>query len=198
MELDNNKITLWHGGRDLHLSYHKPKICAKGRWEHGPGLYLTTHYETARKYAKGGGTTYKVELELGNHIKNIDIHIDNVLDFVKRSVIKSKQNDIIDDLHNNMKRSQTVPFINAEILVNLCVNYEALKGEQTVALNRFLVENNVDYGTEDNFGGRSETVCVVYNLDKIKKVKALKSKDIPTSEYELPFPSIIKKSRFKP
>lgn len=198
MELDNNIITLWHGGRDLHLSYHKPKICAKGRWEHGPGLYLTTHYETARKYAKGGGTTYKVELELGNHIKNIDIHIDNVLDFVKRSVIKSKQNDIIDDLHNNMKRSQTIPFINAEILVNLCVNYEALKGEQTVALNRFLVENNVDYGTEDNFGGRSETVCIVYNLDKIKKVKAVKSKDIPTSEYELSFPFVSKKSRFKP
>lgn len=198
MELESNIINLWHGGRDLHLSYHKPKVCAKGRWEHGPGLYLTTHYETARKYAKGGGTTYKVELELGNHIKNIDIHIDNVLYFVKKNVIKSKQKDIIDDLHNNMKRSQTMAFINAEVIVNLCVNYEALKGEQTVELNRFLVENNVDYGTENNFGGRGETVCVVYNLDKIKKVKAIKSQDVLLTDYELIFPSISKKSKITP
>jgi hypothetical protein len=198
MEVENNIISLWHGGRDLHLSYHKPKVCAKGRWEHGPGLYLTTHYETARKYAKGGGATYKVELELGNHIKNIDLHIDNILDFVKRSVIKSKQNDIIDDLHNHMKRTQKTPFINAEVLVNLCVNYEALKGEQTIALNRFLVENKVDYGTESNFGGRDETVCIVYNLDKIKKVKAIKSKDVPVSDYELYFPTINKKNKINP
>lgn len=195
MELENNNITLWHGGRDLHLSYHKPKVCAKGRWEHGPGLYLTTNYETARKYAKGGGTTYQVELELGTHIKNVTIHIDNVLEFVKNSVIRSKQKHIIEDLHNNMKRSQTVPFINAEIIVNLCVNYEALKGEQTIALNRFLVNNNVDYGTEHNFGGRGETVCIVYNLDKIKKVKQVKSKDVLLSEYELLFPAIYKKNQ---
>ncbi len=30
------------------------KTQSKGRYESGPGLYLTTHYETARKYAKGG------------------------------------------------------------------------------------------------------------------------------------------------
>lgn len=193
----NQEFTLWHGGRDLNFTYNEPKISAKGRWEHGPGLYLTTHYETARKYAKGGGSTFKVTIELGNHIGDINIHIDNVLDFVKKNVVKSKQNDIINDLHNNMKRSQTTPYIQAEVIVNLCVNYEALKGEKTVELNRFLVQNNVDYGTVDNFGGRNETVCVVYNLDKIKKVKSIKSTDVKIDDFEIFFPKKESKSKIK-
>jgi len=198
MEIENSIVTLWHGGRDLHLSYHEPKAASKGRWEYGPGLYLTTHYETARKYAKGGGKTYKVELELGNHIRDVKLHIDDVLVFVKANVVKSKQNDIIEDIHDNMKRSNTLPYITADILVNLCVNYEALKGDKTVMLNRFLVANNVDYGTVENFGGRNETVCVVYNLDKIKKVKSYKSQDIPVSEYESFFPKRYNKYKINP
>jgi hypothetical protein len=193
--MNDNEINLWHGGRDLHLSYHEPKAAAKGRWEHGPGLYLTTHYETARKYAKGGGSTYKVTLELGNHIKDIKIHIDDVLNFVTKNVVKSKQSDIIDDIHDNMKRTQTTPFVQAEILVNLCVNYEALKGDKTVALNRFLVENKVDYGIVRNFGGRNETVCVVYNLEKIKKVKVIKSNDVSLDQFELDFPLLERKNK---
>lgn len=189
------EITLWHGGRDLHMTYNAPKSSTKGRWEHGPGLYLTTHYETAKKYAKGGGNTYKVTLELGTHIKDVTIHIDDVLNFVKKNVVKAKQNDMINDLHNNMKRCQTVPFVHAETLVNLCINYEALKGEKTVALNRFLVDHNVDYGTVRNFGGRDETVCVVYNLDKIKKVKSIKSQDVTLDEFEINFPHKEKKHK---
>ncbi len=180
------EITLWHGGRNLEYFHDKTQISPKGRWEHGPGLYLTTHYETARKYAKGGGKTYKVTIELGTHIKDVTIHIDEVLNFVLKNVIKSKQKDIINDIHNNMKRMNSHSHLEAETLVNLCVNYEAVKGEKTISLNRFLVEHNVDYATSDWFSGRDETICIIYNLEKIKKVKAIPSKDVPLVDFELP------------
>jgi hypothetical protein len=185
MTEQNNEITLWHGGRNLEHYHNRPQISPKGRWEHGPGLYLTTHYETARKYAKGGGKTYKVTIELGNHIKDINIHIQEVLDFVLKNVIKSKQKDILNDIHNNIKRMNSYPYLEAETLVNLCINYEAVKGEKTISLNRFLVNHNVDYSTSDRFSGRDETICIIYNLDKIKKIKAISAKDVSLVDFEL-------------
>lgn len=188
---------LWHGGRDLEYNYDKPKASPKGRWEGGPGLYLTTHYETARKYAKGGGSTYKVSFEIGNHIKDVLIPIDSVIDFVNKNVVGKHRKDIIEDIHNNNKRMNTIGECSAEVLVNLCINYEALKGEKTINLNRFLVEHGVDYGTIDYFSGRDETVVILYNLDKINKVNSVKAKDVSLDEFELTFKPEVKKLKAK-
>ena len=65
-----NTLTLWHGGRALEHDYKK-SLPAKGLWEHGPGLYLTTSYLRAKQYAKGGGTTYSVTVEEGKDIENV-------------------------------------------------------------------------------------------------------------------------------
>lgn len=178
-------LSLWHGGRDLEHDYRTPKASSKGRWEHGPGLYLTTHYETARKYAKGGGKTYRVEFELGNNIKDIFLPLDDTLNFIKNYVTKSKQKDVLEDIHRNMKRMNLVDKVEAQVLVNLMINHEALIGEKTVKLNRFLVNNGVDYGSSDRFSGRDETIFIIYNLDKIKKVKAIASKDVNLNDWEL-------------
>lgn len=182
------EVILWHGGRDLEHNYRDTQVSSKGRWEHGPGLYLTTHYETARKYAKGGGKTYQVTVELGTHIKDVELPIEKVLDFISQNVVKSKRNDLTDDIHQNMKRMNSTTHVAAETLMNLCINYEALKGEKTVSLNKLLVEHGVDYGTAERFSGRDETVCIVFNLDKIKKVKAVLAKDVSLNDFELIFP----------
>lgn len=179
-------MELWHGGRDLEYNYRAPKPCAKGRWEGGPGLYLTTHYETAYKYSKGGGKTYKVDFELGNNQADVYIPLDKVIDFVSKSVAVKHRKNIISDIHDNAKRLGNFESVKSEVLVNLCINYEALTPKKTVELNRFLVENNVDYGTITNYSGRPETVIVLYNLDLIQKVKAIPSKDVSLEEYILP------------
>ncbi len=179
------EITLWHGGRNLEHNYKNIQASPKGRWEHGPGLYLTTHYETARKYAKGGGKTYKVTLELGTHIKDIVIPIDSVLDFISNSVTKSKQKEILEDIHNNMKRMNMTTHLHAETLMNLCINYEGLKGEKTISLNKLLVQHGADYGTVDRFSGRDETVFVVFNLEKIKQVNNIPAKNVLLSDFEI-------------
>ncbi|NCP98129.1 hypothetical protein GW796_07390 [archaeon] len=183
--INKQKLVLWHGGRDLEFEYRKAKMPTKGRWEHGPGLYLTTHYETAKQYAKGGGKTYNVEFELGNDIKNIYINLDSVLSFVKDYAIRKKQNDVIKDIHNNMKRLNLLDKVGAEVVLNLLFNYDAIKGKNVLKLNEFLVENNVDYGVVTNFSGRDEIVFVLFNLKKINKVVPISSKDVLLSDFEI-------------
>lgn len=191
-------MELWHGGKDLEYYYDKPKTSTKGRWEGGPGLYLTTHYETARKYSKGGGATYKVDLDLGNHAKDVFIPIQDVVDFISSNVVVKHRKSIIEDIHDNAKRTKTFDKVCSEVLINLCINYEALKGDKTLALNTFLVENNVGYNTIDNFSGRPETVVVLFDLASIKKVKKVPAKDVSLDEWELVFDINSKTRSLKP
>jgi len=193
---ENKNITLWHGGRDLEFNYRDPKPSSKGRWEHGPGLYLTTHYETARDYAKGGGKTYKVDFELGINIQNVMIPLEQALLFIYDNATKKKQKTIIEDIHENMKRMNLIDKVEANVFLNLLFNYDAIVGSKTLKLNRFLVENGVDYGVVNRFKGRDETVFVIYNLDKIKKVKPISAKDVDLKDFELEL-NLDKKNKLK-
>lgn len=180
-------MELWHGGRDLEFNYKKHKPSKKGRWEGGPGLYLTTHYETARKYSKGGGKTYKVDFDfdLSKSQSNVNISLEKIIDFVGAYVIGKHKKPIINDIHNHCKRINNFTDLKSEILVNLCVNYDALSPKNTLELNRFLVDNGVDFGLMENFSGRSETVVVLYNLALIHSVKPVPSSNVKIEEFEL-------------
>ena len=166
------RIVLWHGGRDLESGYPEVRSHGKGRWEHGPGLYLTTHYDTAAKYAKGGGKLYKVTVEEGTDIDDVTCPLEDAVQFVNRYVIGRKRKDMIDDLQRIMKRTNADQ-IRIEVLVNLCLNNEALPNSKTNVLRQFLIDHGVDYAWVKHYGGRDETVLVVINPRKIKKVEAI-------------------------
>lgn len=184
-------ITLWHGGRELEYSYKENLNCSSGRFEHGVGLYLTTHYETAKKYAKGGGKTYKIDLliEPERSISNTFINLESTLNFLSTYVKKKHLKDISTDISNYLKRTNSnIESIKADIIQNLIINYEAISPSNTKKLTEFLIDNGVDYGLVKNFGGRPETVVVVYNKDIIKKISAIPSKNVSLDEYILPVP----------
>ena len=73
-------MNVWHGGK-LEDSYQDSISHKKGRWEHGPGLYLTTHYDTAKKYLdivlNGGGA--KSMSKLFNELMDRDPNPSNLL-----------------------------------------------------------------------------------------------------------------------
>jgi hypothetical protein len=188
-------MILWHGGRDLEYSFQKIIPSKSKRWEFGPGLYVTTHYETARKYAKGGGSVYKVEFDLGTNIKDINVPIDIVSNFVNSYVIGKHKKPILEDLHNNMKKRDTIGFVNAEVILNLMINYDAVSSKNTVALNKFLVDLGADYVIGDRFGGRNETIFCLLNKEKIKKVKKTTSKEVSVHEYEFEITEILEKNK---
>ncbi len=190
-------MKLWHGGRNLESDYNEPKKATKGRWEYGPGLYLTTHYETAYKYAKGGGKTYQVHFELGTNINDIQIKFDDALSFIQSNVTKSKRTIILEDIHFHLKRMGKTSELEANVFLNLMINHDAVIVEKTINLNKFLVEQGIDYSTVDRFSGRDETVVVIFNHKLIKSVKPIKAKDVSLEEYELPI-SITNKRIIKP
>lgn len=180
-------IDLWHGGRNLEYSYKEFGGTRNKKWEYGPGLYLTTHYERARSYAKGGGTTYLVTIEEGNNLENVMVDIAELNEFVLSHVIRSKQKRILKDLHRNFEYSNNPPYIHLNILLNLIINDEAILNTKTHILNNFLVEKGADYSLVKNYGGRNETVLVIFNREKIKKVKATKAAEVDLTDYEKTF-----------
>ncbi len=174
-ESENETMRLWHGGRGLEFSYQEMLAHKKGRWEHGPGLYLTNHYEIAAKYAKGGGKIYLVTINKGTDIANVNVSIEDAIEFVKKYAIKRYQKKIIEDLQNSLNRQG---FLWISNVGNLCFNYNALTPENTINLRKFFVEHGVDYEIVKHFGGRNDsTVVVVYNPKIIKSVKVKKSSE---------------------
>lgn len=177
-------ITLWHGGRDLEYNYREYSGSKKGRWEHGPGLYLTTHYDRARQYSKGNGSTYKVNVECNNNIKDVIIPVEAINEFINRHVIKSKQKELLEDVYSNIERMKR-PGIIAENFLNLIINLNAIQNTNTIVLNKFLVEHNVDYGLVKRYGGREEDVVIIFNNKCIKSVNKITAKDVIKDDYEI-------------
>jgi hypothetical protein len=184
-EIIREDLTLWHGGRDLESSYDEVRPHKGGHLEHGPGLYLTTHYETAAKYAKGGGKLYKVTVGDGTNISNVVIPLDDMLGFVRRYVIGSKRRAMEEDLRANMNRAKT-DGVRAEVLINLCLNHEAIQNTKTGILRQFLIDHGVDYAKVSRYGGRDENLLVVINPKIIRKVEIIPASNVKDG-FKLPF-----------
>lgn len=168
-ESSGQTLTLWHGGRNLQSDYLEVRAHKKGRWEHGPGLYLTTHRDTAVKYAKGGGRVYEVIIAIdpSKELNEVEISMDSATEFVERHVMQKFRSKIINDLESSHDRRGR---LTASTLVNLCLNYEAIPNTKTDKLRRFLIDNGVDYTEVSRYGGRDETVYVVINPSIIQGV----------------------------
>ncbi len=182
-EAQERTLTLWHGGRDLESDYLEIISHKKGNWEYGPGLYLTTSYSTAAKYAKGGGKLYRVAIRQGVNISDVDLDMADVTEFVKRYGIASKRREFLDFCQQRMARSG-ITRLPAESFVTLLINLEAIQNTKTADLRHFLIAHGVDYTFVQNYGGSGETVVVVHNPRIIKKVEVVKPADV-TSGFDV-------------
>lgn len=164
-------MQFWHGGD---LDNYDDIIAQKnGRYEYGPGLYLTTHYDTAKKYAKGRRKFYIISVEKGNDINKSLLDINRVKEFVNKYVIKSKQKEILQRIEKYNKENM----IKGYIFNNILLNEKALSPRNTSNLRQFLIDNGIDYEIVDNPFGWGEKMMVLYNMKKIKNVKQITAKD---------------------
>jgi hypothetical protein len=173
-------LTLWHGGN---LEWDRESISHKGgRWEHGPGLYLTTHYDTARKYSKGSRKLYRVTIRKGTNIRDVEIPITSVNEFSDLYFIRSKKKEVLERINKRTENAK----INADTFLNIVFNEQAIKNTNTDKLREFLVKQGVDYSIVDNAFGWRERMIVLFNMKNIisKKIVTPKEKietfDLPT------------------
>jgi hypothetical protein len=162
-----NKMELYHGGN---LDEYNDVIAQKsGRYEYGAGLYLTSHLETALKYAKGSRKLYKITIRKGKDIHDATIEFDKINEFIKKYVISSKRKEIVE----RVEKYNVDGKIKAYILNNIILNEKAVTPSNTKYLRNFLIENGIDYEIVDNPYGWGETMVVLYNMDKIVNVEKL-------------------------
>jgi len=176
----NPQVTkfMYHGGRPWH---GRAEITAtpNGRYEYGPGLYLTNSYDKARKHAAGGGIVQRVYLAPDIRWMNHDIcaSLDEMKAFLDDQYRMRNKPKILDDLIRASERygKDAIP---VNTLVCLCVNHGALSGEHGPALARWLVSKGVDAErVTPSFHGHNEEYVIVYNPDIILKLEKAERAD---------------------
>ena len=183
-------IVLWHGGRRWN---GPPEVgpCAKGRHEHGPGIYATTSMDTASKYSKGGGVVTKLEIDpTAGWLEGARLKASEMEGFVKGLAGLRKRGAVLDDLKRCCSRHED-GMAPAAYLVNLLVNHEALVASHGPIVARFLAERGIDLSLAKNDAG--EQWVVIFNPEKILKATPVSKSDIGGDQWNLP--RIDKKTR---
>ena len=183
IEPPQGTLWMWHGSRrwDGRPEIRPPR---SGRYEAGPGIYLTNRYSTALKYAKGGGSTMLVAVDRQMQLaSSVQIPLNDAVEFVKTAPRMGHKADIISDLKSHAERMKR-DTVAASVLINLTVNYEAGAGNAGLALARFLREQGVDASQEDQSG--NEQWLVVINPSIIRSVKPVAARDVTLDMRDLP------------
>lgn len=166
-----NTMNFWHGGN---LDDYGDTVAQKnGRYEYGPGLYITTHYGTAQKYSKGSRKLYLITVEKGVDIHDATLDVDNVIKFISSFVIAGKRKEILGMMQKYFSNGK----IRANTFNVILLNNKAIKPSNTINLRSFLVENGIDYEIVDNAFGWGEKMMVLYNMKKIANVIKIKPSD---------------------
>jgi hypothetical protein len=184
IDLVENTATffMWHGSKKWDGS---PEIRAPRakRYEAGPGIYFTTNYHTAYRYAKGGGSTFLGTLDRSMRLaEDALIPLDAALQFVKEAPRMRHKAEIAADLKANTERRKT-DSIAAVVLINLVVNYEAGSGAAGLAVARFLREQGIDASLAPQ---SNEDWLVVINPKIILSMRRVTARDVTPDMYHLP------------
>jgi hypothetical protein len=164
-------INFWHGG-NLD-NYDDIIVQRNGRYEFGPGLYLTQNYSVAKKYAKGNRKLYLITIETGNDISDMLLDIDKVIEFVKNHVLSKLQKEILELIYSYNQNNK----IRAYIFNNIILNHKAIKASKIHNLRLFYINNNIDYELLNNTLGFNQKMMILYNMKKIVNIIKIKPND---------------------
>jgi hypothetical protein len=173
---ESPSIILWHGA---HRWSGPPEIreARLGHVEHGPGIYLTTGVETARHYARGGGSLVRFELDPNiRWLDGVRVSTASMKAFVKSLPRLRSREKILSDIDRVAAReTRESGTIRLNVLVNLLVNYTALSGKIVPLTARWLVENGADADLVR--GSRGDDWVVLFNPALVRSTRR-----IPASE----------------
>lgn len=166
-----NYMTFWHGGNldDISIKGNKG-----GRRFYGSGLYLAKNYEDVQKYARGSRKLYKVVVEKGNDISDVNLDVSKVIDFIETYVSKRKQKLIIPRIENYTKNG----LVPADVFNNILINEKAIRTSDQVDLLNFLIDNGIDYEYLGNVSYAQGSMMVLYNINKIKDITRVTGKHV--------------------
>lgn len=176
----------WHGGARW---TDKPQVQSPkaGRYEHGPGIYLTTHYLRAKGYAKGGKVTTLIELSPDTRwlhaAKLPSQELVQFFDMAPRLPNRDKLKAEFQSL-NRMAEASPDALVKVEYLRNFLVNSDALSSKAGLYFAQWLVDHNIDAAIERVYS--AEEWVVVFNPAVIVKHTVVPAANVALALYELP------------
>jgi len=175
-------IQLWHGGRRW-VGGPEIQPPRAGKYECGPGIYLTTRYHRARSYTGGSGVTTLVTLREPRWLEQRELPLAKLEAFVRETPRFRKRDAVLADLEAATSRlgRDTVP---VSYLVNLGVNHDALAGNVGLQMASWLADQGIDASLY-NAGGQEQWV-VVFNPKIITEYRTVSASDVALDLYELP------------
>lgn len=179
-------IELWHGGNRW-IGPPEVRPPRRGKYECGPGLYLTTSYLRARTYARGGKVTTKVRLADDVHwLERAQLPLRELLDYAKTAPRLSGRAQLLDDLVRRYAEPETAmdQLCDVSRLVNLLINSEALAGKPGVHLAQWLGSKGIDASLHRPMG--QDQWVIVFNPDVIKAHRVIPAESVSLSDYDLP------------
>lgn len=178
--ITSEPICLFHGGR---LTGPVEVRTRSGSMAHGPGLYLTTSYWTARKYAKGGGFVARVCIEPDvRWAHQVRVPVAKALEFADSIPKLKRRADVKEDLETLASRRPdgTVSFVGVTNIMQANGSYGASVAQDVVeALVRFGVDATLVLSADSG-----EDWVVVHNAEKIRSITRLndEAEDLPRLE----------------
>lgn len=181
---------LWHGGRRWEGG---PDVQppSGGRYECGPGIYLTNRYLRAQKYAKGGGVTTRVTLADDiRWLEQATMPAEMLLEYLNTAPRLRRRSELLERMRQTIQ-AQAKDRIPVSYLVNLLVNHDALAGQQGVALAQWLVEQGIDASLHTV--NAEEQWVIVFNPKVIIRYATVPANRVDLAEYVLPLIRVQKK-----
>lgn len=176
----------WHGGKRWD---GKPEVQAprQGRYECGPGIYLTNRYLTAKKYAAGGKVTTLITL--ANNVRwlqDAKLPLKELFDFLDTVPRLKGRARVKADFEQRCVRREMLmtDLCPVEYLVNILINTESLAGQVGLALVDWLTSKGVDASLHGAHG--QEQWVIVFNPAVIVKHEVVSGSKVSLDSYELP------------
>lgn len=174
-------FTLWHGAQrwDGKPGLRAPRV---GHAEHGAGLYCTTEYMTAKKYAAGAGSTRLMTIDSSLRLlENIRIEPDAMIAAIKAIPRLRAKQAILDDIGWCAERSKS-DTIGLNTAINLAAHHRALSGTPAVAISEFVASQGADASLYERSG---EDWLVIFNPAIVLGSTPVKSNDVDVAMFSL-------------
>lgn len=158
-------INLLHGTKNF-TGKVEIRESKKGHYESGVGFYMTTSYNTARKYASNSQNILSVTLKDLNFLSTQHkLSIDCFLDFIDAQYRMKGKNKVMREFYQHVEPDNTM---KVQYFINLLIMHESLTGKTGVNLANWLVEKGIDAAIENH--GNQDWV-ILFNAEKVIDIK---------------------------